>query len=90
VAAEVVAPPEAAAEPAAAEPAAGEPAAAEPAAAEPAAAEPAGAEGLSGGVEDVVAELERRYKGRRADGEADQQAKGRGQRSERCPPAPLS
>jgi type IV secretory pathway VirB10-like protein len=70
------------AEPAAAEPAPAEAAAAEPSeegkADEPAAA---GAEGLTGGVEDVVAELERRYKGRRADGEAEQQGKGRGQRS---------
>jgi hypothetical protein len=82
----------AAAKASAAEPAAAEPAAPEPGAAEAAAAEPpdegeagkpaaAGAEGLSGGVEDVVAELERRYKGRRADGEADQQGRDRGQRS---------
>ena len=36
-----------------------------------------GAEALAAEVDDVVAELERRYKGRRADGEADKPAQGR-------------
>jgi len=36
------------------------------------------AEPLAAGVEDVVAELERRYKGRRADGEPERPAEGRG------------
>ena len=92
VAAEVVAPPEAVAEPAV-EPAEAAPEAAEassepaaeaaqaPAEPEPAAADPAEKESLGGGVEDVVAELERRYKGRRADGEPDRPGNGRGQRS---------
>ena len=36
------------------------------------------AEPLAAGVEDVVAELERRYKGRRADGEPERPAEGSG------------
>ena len=36
------------------------------------------AEPLAGGVDDVVAELERRYQGRRADGEPEQPGEGRG------------
>ena len=37
-----------------------------------------GAEPLRAGADDVVAELERRYQGRRADDEADKPADGRG------------
>jgi hypothetical protein len=36
-----------------------------------------GAEALAADVDDVVAELERRYKGRRAAGDADKPAQGR-------------
>ena len=36
------------------------------------------AEPLAAGAGDVVAELERRYQGRRADGEPEQPAEGRG------------
>ena len=49
--------------------------------AEPEAEAEAEAEGLGSGVEDVVAELERRYKGRRADGEAGKPSGGGGRRS---------
>ena len=48
---------------------------------EPADASIAGREPLGAGADDVVAELERRYQGRRADDEAEKPANGRsGQR----------
>ena len=43
-----------------------------------AAAEAAASEPLAAGAEDVVAELERRYQGRRANGEADKPATNHG------------